>query len=135
LHKAEQGLHGLNELGQGMITEKITVTHGAPLHQWAGYINTGDAYYRADMQDMRLLRSAETDLQKGDTKAARRELSGVRFPYVTANVQFSPDRSEAIADRVTLDLQRDHPGDAKFDAEQLTVNAHAYASLYANTVK
>lgn len=129
IHKAQTELSQLQEFDQGIMTENITVTHGAKMNQM-GFTDTSNAYYSPDMQDMRLLRMAETSLKHGDSDAALRHLSAVRFPYVTANVQLSTDDSMAIAERVNRDLQNDDTYDAAFDAQEFNVDAHAYASLF-----
>jgi len=132
LQKVDANLHQLKKFGQGMITESITVNHGAKPDQ-PGLIDTSDAYYSPDMQDMRLLRMAETSLKQGDSDTARREISAVRFPYVTANLELSTTESAAIAERIKLNLQQGNTYNAAFDAEEFTVDAHARAGLFNNT--
>lgn len=132
IHKAEQKLLQLQKFGQGAVTENITVTHGAKINQ-LGTIDTAIAYYSPDMQDMRLLRMAETNFKNGDSNAAFRDLSAVRFPYVTANVQLSTDDAVAIAAHVNQDLKNKDAHAAAFDAGQFTAKAHASAGLFDST--
>lgn len=131
LQKVDGELHQLKKIGAGMITENITIDHGAKPDQ-PGLIDTSDAYYSPDMQDMRLLRMAEASLKKGDSDSARRDISAVRFPYVTANLELSANESMAIADRIKQNLKQGNTYEAAFDTEEFSVDAHARAGLFNN---
>ena len=128
LKQAYQELQNLKKEGSGAVTERITITHGPRLKD-PEYFNTANAYYSPDMQDMRLLKMAESNLKAGNSQAACSELSAVRFPYVSANAQLTVDESAAEANHALMNLQVDEFDDAVDDVKDFTVNANTYASI------
>jgi hypothetical protein len=129
INKAEKAVSQLYKYGKGTVTENIIVDHGAKMNN-SGIIDTGDAYYSPDMWDMRLLKMAQTSLNNGDSDAAYQRLSAVRFPFVTASLMVSTDKTMDVAELVTRELKYSDASDAAFDAKKFTVQAHASASLY-----
>ena len=128
LKQAYQELQNLQKDGSGAVTERITITHGLQIKDPA-YFNTANAYYSPDMQDMRLLKMAESNLKTGNSQAACSELSAVRFPYVSANAQVSVGESAADANHALMNLQVNEFDDAMDNVNDFNVNASTYASI------
>lgn len=121
-------LEKLDKTGYGTVTEQITVTHG-PRMVNSAYINTDNAYYSSDMQDMRLLRMAQSHLKAGNSQAACSELSAVRFPYVSASAQLPILKSSTQAHLALSDLQLNDFQDAKSEVNRIPVYTGSYASI------
>lgn len=129
LKQAYQELQKLNQEGSGALTERITITHGTQMKH-PGYIDTANAYYSPKMQDMRLLKMAESNLKTGNSQAACSELSAVRFPYVSANAQFSLAKTETQARHALTNVQSHHIGNAITDLNKFDVETGSYTSIF-----
>jgi hypothetical protein len=81
------------------------------------------------MQDMRLLRIAQSHLKAGNSQAACSVLHAVRFPYVSADVQLSMLESSTEAQFAQTDLKLNDFKDAKSAVNKLNVIAGSYASI------
>jgi hypothetical protein len=125
---AIQDLEKLKKDGYGTVTEQITVTHGPRIENPA-YLDTLNTYYSPDMQDMRLLRTAQSYLKAGNSQAACEVLPAVRFPYVSANVQLPVLESSTQTQIALTDLQLNDFKDAKSEVNKININAGSYASI------
>jgi hypothetical protein len=129
LKQAYQELQKLNQEGSGALEERITITHGTQTEN-PGYLDTGNAYYSSNMQDMRLLKMAESNLKSGNSQAACSKLSAVRFPYVSANAQLSLSKTETEAQQALANVQSHKIDDAITDINNLTVETASYAGIF-----
>ncbi|MGD8569646.1 MAG: hypothetical protein PVJ39_16290 [Gammaproteobacteria bacterium] len=128
LQQAYNELQDMRKSAPGEATERIAITHGPQLHD-PGYFDTANAYYSSDMQDMRLLRMAKSDLQSGNSTAACSKLSAVRFPYVSANVQLPITKAESDANQALAAINLNNYGKAMDDINRLPLTASTYASI------
>ena len=129
LKQAYNELQNLKKDGSGAASERIVITHGPQIER-PGYLDTANAYYSPDMQDMRLLGMAESNLKAGNSHAACSELSAVRFPYVSANAQLSVNETAAETHHALKNLHSHKFDNAMADINKFTVKAAAYASIF-----
>lgn len=129
LKQAYQKLQNLDKEGSGALTERIVITHGTQTKH-PGYIDTTNAYYSPDMQDMRLLKMAESNLKSGNSQAACSELSAVRFPYVSANLQLSLNKTETEAHQALTNAQSHKVSDAIAELNKFDVETGSFASIF-----
>lgn len=128
LQQAYDELQDMQKTAPSETTERITITHGPQVDDPA-YFDTATAYYSSDMQDMRLLQMARSDLKSGNSTAACSKMSAVRFPYVTANVQLPITKAEDDANHALTDLNLNNYGKAMDDINKLSITASTYASI------
>jgi hypothetical protein len=129
LKQAYTELQNLKKDGSGAASERIIITHGPQIER-SGYLDTANAYYSPDMQDMRLLRMAESNLKAGNNQAACSVLSAVRFPYVSAIAQFSVSKTDSVAHHALTNLQSHKFDNAMANINNFTVKTATYASIF-----